>query len=37
MNEIFYLAIFGLICGAIFLLGGLGFAIWRIVNHVQIV
>lgn len=37
MNEIFYLAIFGLICGTIFLLGGLGFAIWWIVNHVQIV
>ncbi len=37
MNEIFYLAIFGLICGALALLGGTGMLIWFVINHVRIV
>ncbi|WP_262529413.1 hypothetical protein [Agrobacterium tumefaciens] len=37
LTAIFYLAIFGLICGVIALLGGAGWLIFFIVNHVRIV
>lgn len=37
MTAIFYLAIFGLICGVVALLGGTGWLIFFIVNHVRIV
>lgn len=37
LTPFFYLAIFGLICAVILALGGIGFAVWFVVNHVQIV
>ncbi|WP_274868311.1 hypothetical protein [Sinorhizobium meliloti] len=37
MTGIFYLAIFGLICGAIGGVGGLAWLVYFVVNHVQIV
>lgn len=37
LTPIFYLAIFGLICAVILALGGIGFAVWFAINHVQIV
>nr|CAD7023165.1 hypothetical protein RP007_00111 [Rhizobium sp. P007] len=37
MNEIFYLAIFGLICGVLAILGGAGWLIWFVIEHVRIV
>lgn len=37
LTAIFYLAIFGLICGVLALVGGAGWLIWFVVNHVQIV
>lgn len=37
MRVLFYLAILGLISAAILAVGGIGFLIWFVVNHVQIV
>ena len=37
LMPIFYLAIFGIICGAVLTIACLGFGIWFVVNHVQIV
>ncbi|MDH0907381.1 hypothetical protein N5C66_00700 [Rhizobium pusense] len=37
LSVIFYLAVFGLICGVLALLSGAGWLIWFIIQHVQIV
>lgn len=36
-TPLFYLAIFGLVCAALLAIGGVGFLIWFVVNHIQIV
>lgn len=36
-SAIFYLAIFGLICGVLSLIGGAAALVWFVINHVQIV
>ncbi|MCZ7893307.1 hypothetical protein O9X99_16675 [Agrobacterium salinitolerans] len=36
-SAIFYLAIFGLICGMIAVIGGAGAFVWFMIEHVQIV
>lgn len=37
IGPIFWLAIFGLACAALLAIGGVGFLVWFIVNHIQIV
>lgn len=37
LSAFFYLAIFGLICAVLSVGGSIGFAIWFVINHVQIV
>jgi hypothetical protein len=37
LSAVFYLAIFGLLCAAIALLGGAGWLFWFVIHHVQIV
>lgn len=37
LSAIFYLAIFGAICGVLALLGGAGWLIWFVIEHVRIV
>lgn len=37
IDKLFYLAVFGVICAVVLALGGVGFAIWWAVNHIQIV
>lgn len=37
LTPIFYLAMVGLVALALVAVGGIGFAVWFIVNHVQIV
>lgn len=37
LTPLIYLAIFGLIAGAVMVIGGLAAAVWFVVNHVQIV
>ena len=37
ITPLIYVAIFGLICAALLLLGGTGYLIWFIINHVRIV
>lgn len=37
LSAIFYLAVFGLICGVLALLGGTGILIWFVIEHVRIV
>lgn len=37
LTPLFYLAMFGLACAALMIIGGVGFAAWFIFNHVQIV
>lgn len=36
-SAIFYLAVFGLICGVLALIGGAGALVWFVIEHVQIV
>jgi hypothetical protein len=36
-SGLFYLAIFGLICGVVLALGAVGGLIWFVVNHVQVI
>ena len=37
LTPIFYLAMFGLACAAVLVIGGGGYAIWWAINHIQIV
>ncbi|WP_280951773.1 hypothetical protein [Rhizobium chutanense] len=37
LTALYYFVIFGMICGVLAVLGGLGFAIWFVIAHVQIV
>jgi hypothetical protein len=37
LTPVFYLAIFGLVCGFLALGGGVGWLIWFLSNHVQFV
>lgn len=37
LAPLFYLAIFGLACAALLLIGAMTFLIWFVVNHVQII
>lgn len=37
LSAIFYLAIFGAICGLLALLGGSAWLIWFVIEHVRIV
>ncbi len=37
LTAVVYLAVFGLVCGALAIGGGLIAGIWFVVNHVQIV
>ena len=37
LTPIFYLAMLGLACAVMLIIGGGGFAIWWVINHVQIV
>lgn len=37
LRPLFYLAMFGLAVLALMIVGGIGFAIWFVINHVQIV
>ena len=37
LSAIFYLAIFGLICGVLALFGGAGWLIWFLIEHLRII
>lgn len=37
LSAIFYLAIFGAICGVLALLGGAGLLTWLVIVHVRII
>jgi Trk-type K+ transport system membrane component len=37
LRPLFYLALIGIAALALMIVGGIGFAIWFVVNHVQIV